>query len=145
MPGQIRSDGAKPAEPAFDRPHGNPLCLRNSPHCPAVASKHRCTFGSILLQYFASEVCRVLSHTCELVWNALSNWISVCLGICRWSFPPSSLRFIAYSAYNFWRDAYLKGLAHCLVIGRTHMADARADQTRWRKAGLPCIRSNQRA
>ena len=73
--------------------HGNPLCLRNSPHCPAVASKHRCTFGSILLQYFASEVCRVLSHTCELVWNALSNWISVCLGICLW--VPSCLPVIS--------------------------------------------------
>lgn len=52
---------------------GNPFMLRKCPLCPAVTLKHIGTFGSIRQQYFASEVGRVHSHTCELVWNALSE------------------------------------------------------------------------
>ena len=52
---------------------GNPFALRKCPLCPAVTLKRFGTFGSIRRQYFASEVGRVLSHTCELVWNALSE------------------------------------------------------------------------
>ena len=47
--------------------------LRKFPLCLAVTLKHVCTFGSVLQQYFASEVGRVLSHTCELVWNTPSE------------------------------------------------------------------------
>lgn len=46
----------------------------------AVTLKHRGTFGSILQQYFASEVGRVRSHICESVWNMLPIRISVCQG-----------------------------------------------------------------
>lgn len=96
---------------------GNPFTLRKCPLCPAVTLKRFGTFGSIRQQYFASEVGRVLSHTCELVWNAPSESDFRLPGDLPLGSQLSPCHFSAYSAWSF-RLTLLRQFRPLLCISR---------------------------